>query len=105
MSQEFIHKLLYTNAGQQEGYTLPTLLKDSLRLIEEFFIHNASNKLCLVFPAKEYAAQWLSLNLSLDHLGTEFRENKQDIFEAYKIYTRGQKLLLNNKAVVEWIRG
>ncbi|GEP95529.1 DrmE family protein [Chitinophaga cymbidii] len=105
MSQEFIHKLLYTCENQSDGHALPTFLKNSLRLIEEFFAHAASNKLCLVFPAKDYVAQWLSLNLSLDHLQSEFRENRQDIFEAYKVYKPGQKLLLNNKAVVEWVKG
>jgi hypothetical protein len=105
MNPEIIDKLQYSYAGQNDSYPLPFLLKDSFGLISEFFKQNSNNKLCLVFPSKEYVAQWISYPLALELLSEEFKKNKKDIYEAYKLYKPTQKLLLNNVAVVEWLRG
>jgi hypothetical protein len=105
MNQNLIKKLEYTYAGQNEAHSLPLPLKDSLQLISDFFSSNTTNKLCLVFPAKEFAAQWISFVLGLDTVKNDYNLFNSKIFEAYKEYKPGQKLILNNKAIVEWITG
>lgn len=105
MNQELIQKLKYTYAGQNEAHSLPLPLKDSLQLISDFFLNNTTNKLCLVFPAKEFASQWISFVLGLETIKKDYSIFNSEIYRAYEKYKPGQKLLLNNKAVVEWITG
>lgn len=103
MSQALLKKLQYSYIWQMdEPHSLPLPLVESSELISKFFEHNISNKLCLVFPAKEYAAQWLSIPEVLILIEGDFKNYKEDIFEAYKNYKRGDKLILNNSAIVEW---
>ena len=82
MNQELIQKLEYSYIGQQEAYSLPLPLKDSLQLISDFFASNTTNKLCLVFPSKEYAAQWLSVPTVLFLIENDFAHFKGEIFES-----------------------
>lgn len=103
MNIELIQKLQYSYAGQHETHPLPLPLKDSLQLISAFFKHNTTNKLCLVFPTKEYAAQWLSIPTVLFLIESDFAQYKNEITESYKQYKPGEKLILNNKAIVEWV--
>ena len=104
MNQELIQKLQYSYTGKYETNPLPLPLKDSLQLISEFFKHNTTNKLCLVFPSKEYAAQWLSVPLALDLIKSDYLQYSDDIYNAYKKYKNGDRLILNNDAIVEWSR-
>lgn len=105
MNQDLIQKLQYSYAGQNEAHSLPLPLKDSIQLITDFFTNNTNNKLCLVFPAKEFASQWISFVLGLETVKKDYVLFNSQIYRAYEIYKPGQKLLLNNKAVVEWITG
>jgi len=105
MNVDSIKKLQYSYAGQNDFHLFPELLVDSIGLIAKFFQEQKSNKLCLVFPSKELAAQWISIPLTLDLLKEEFDLHGDDINEAYKLYRPGQRLLLNNEAIVEWVRG
>jgi hypothetical protein len=103
MNQNLIQKLKYTYAGQNEAHSPPLPLKDSLQLISDFFTSNTTHKLCLVLPSKEYFAQWLSVPSVLYLIEKDFEEFKGDIFETYRHYKHGDKLILNNQAIVEWI--
>jgi hypothetical protein len=102
MNQELIQKLRYSYAEQHESHELPLPLNDSLQLISEFFKHNQTNKLCLVFPSKEYAAQWLTVPTVLFLIESDFAQYKNEIAETYKQFKPGDKLKLNGKAIVEW---
>lgn len=104
MKQELIQKLQYSYTGWHATHPLPRPLKDSLQLISEFFKHNTTNKLCLVFLSKEYAAQWLSVPLALDLIKSDYLRYSDDIYNAYKKYKKGDWLILNNDAIVEWSR-
>jgi len=103
MNQELIQKLQYSYTGQHEPHSLPLLLKDSLQLISDFFTSNTTNKLCLVFPTKEYAAQWLSVPTVLFLIENDFAHFKGEIFESFRQYKVGEKLILNNLAIVQWV--
>lgn len=103
MNQELIQKLQYSYGEQHETHPLPLSLKDSLQLISEFFKHNTTNKLCLVFPSREYAAQWLSIPTVLFLIESDFIQFNSEITESYKQYKPSDKLILNNKAIVEWV--
>ncbi len=103
MNLELIQKLRYSYTEQHESHELPLPLNDSLQLIAEFFKHNTSNKLCLVFPSKEYAAQWLTVPTVLFLIESDFNQFKSEIAETYKQFTPGDKLKLNGKAIVEWV--
>ena len=103
MNKELIQNLRYNFAGQEDKHPLPLPLKDSLQLISDFFSNNTTNKLCLVFPSKEYTAQWISVPTVLFLIEKDFEEFKGDIFETYRHYKKGEKLILNNQAIVEWV--
>jgi hypothetical protein len=77
MNQNLIQKLQYSYAGQLEAHSLPLPLKDSLQLISDFFASNITNKLCLVFPSKEFAAQWLSVPTVLFLLKMTYTKYKE----------------------------
>jgi len=102
MNQDLIQKLQYSYAGQNEAHSLPLPLKDSLQLITDFFASNTTNKLCLVFPSKEYSAQWLSVPTVLFLIENDYTEYKEEIFESYRQYNLGDKLKLNGDAIVAW---
>lgn len=105
MNPELVKMLRYAYKGQNDSCPFPMPLKDSIQLISDFFASNTTNKLCLVFPVKEFAAQWISFVSGLDTVKNDYALFNSEIFEAYKKYKPRQKLLLNNKAVVEWITG
>lgn len=102
MDQELTQKLQYSYAGQNETYSLPLPLKDSFQLISDFFANNTTNKFCLVFPSKELAAQWLSIPIALELIKNDYINNFSEIYEAHKKYKIGDKLILNDDAIVEW---
>lgn len=102
MNQDLIQKLQYSYAGQNETHSLPLPLKDSLQLISDFFSNNTTNKLCLVFPSKEYSAQWLSVPTVLFLIQNDYTQYKEEIFASYRKYNLGDKLKLNGDAIVEW---
>jgi hypothetical protein len=103
MNTELVHNLRFSYAGQAEDCSFPFPLRESLQLISDFFATNTTNKLCLVFPSKVFAAQWLSIPTVLFLIENDFAQFKGEIFETYKQYTTGEKLVLNNIAIVEWV--
>lgn len=103
MNSQFIQKLQYSYLGQKEAHQLPVPLTDSLHLISSFFSESTNNKLALVFPSKEYAAQWLSIPVVMSLIKDDFNRFKEEILESYKQYKQGEKLILNSKAIVEWV--
>ena len=103
MNKELIEKLQYSHAGQEEAHSLPLPLIESLQLISDFFNYSSNHKLCLVFPTKEFAAQWLSIPTVLFLIESDFDQFKNEITEALKRYKKGDWIILNNEAVVEWV--
>ena len=91
INKELIQKLQYSYNSYDKTYPLSLPLKDSLQLISDFFTKNTSNKLCLVFPTKEYAAQWLSFPIVLFLIENDFTHYKKEIFESYKNFVEGDK--------------
>jgi hypothetical protein len=103
MNHKLIQKLSYSHKLHKEQHSLPLALKDSLQLISNFFTNNSSNKLCLVFPTKEFAAQWLSIPTVLLLIESDFAQFKNEIVQSLEKYKKGDWVILNNEAVVEWI--
>jgi hypothetical protein len=104
MNQNLIQKLLYSYAGQLEAHSLPLPLKDSFQLISSFFSSNINNKLCLIFSSKEFATQWLAVPLTFNQISDDYNSYRDEITESYKLFRTGEKLILNNEAIVEWVR-
>ncbi len=104
MDADFIKSLKYQNK-LGEGACLPAILQEVIYSIEKFFHSGTSNKLCIILPCKEYSTQWVTFPLALQQLKSEFRKHKSAAVKDFSVFKRGQKLLLNNKAVVEWISG
>lgn len=104
MNQELIQRLKYSYTDKLETFSLPLPIIDSLNLISNFFSKNQTNKLCLVFPSREFAAQWLSIPLVLNQIENDFSQFNDEIFKSYTQYKSGDKLILNNIAIVEWSR-
>jgi hypothetical protein len=103
MNKELIKNLRYSYAGKEETSSLSSTLIDSLQLISNFFSNNTNHKLCLVFPTKEFAAQWLSIPTVLFLIECDFAQFKNEIVESLEKYKRGDWIILNNEAVVEWV--
>ena len=102
MIKDLIQKLQYIQAGKDEAHSLPLPLIESLELISDFFSNNFNHKLCLVFPTKEFAAQWLSVPLVLLLIESDFAQFKNEIIESLEKYKKGDWIILNNESVVEW---
>lgn len=103
INQELIQRLEYSYSGQQKAVSLPLPLIESLQIISDFFSNNSNHKLCLVFPTKEFAAQWLSIPTVLFLIESDFAQFKNEIAESLEKYKRGDWIILNNEAVVEWV--
>ncbi|GMU85156.1 MAG: hypothetical protein AMXMBFR48_03980 [Ignavibacteriales bacterium] len=97
------NRLLYSFAEHPESYALPQAIGDAFQIISKFFGNNESTKLCLVFPSKEFAAQWIIDLLILDLFQNDFYKYNKEIFTALKTYQKGDLLLLNDDAIIEWI--
>ncbi len=102
MSINIINKLSYSYIDSNVIVPLPDILLNSSKIIPYFFDNNQNNKLCLVFPSKEYSAQWLSVPLALALIEDDFAQFKNEIAETYKQFKKNDKLMLNGKAVVLW---
>ncbi len=85
-------------------FSFPSSLIDSLQIITNFFKFSKTNKLCLVYPSKDNVAQWLSFPLTISILESDFKKYSGASTELYKHYKPGDLLVLNNKAIVEWVR-
>lgn len=104
MNESITNKLIYRFADNESICNLPRVLTESLQVISQFLSNHDNNKLCIVFPSKDHVAQWLIPPLIFDLLLSDFEKYKDDINKAYLSYKPGDKLFLNNKAIVEWIR-
>lgn len=103
MSSDLLQKINYGSLAGSEKFSLPEPLKESLQIISDFFNENINHKLCLVFPTKEYAAQWLSIPTVLYMIQSDFAHFQNAITESLQQYKKGDRILLNNEAVVEWV--
>lgn len=103
MSYELLDKLKYSYVKQKEEFSFPLPLQECIKIVSNFFANNATNKLCIVFPSKEFVAQWLSIPMVLFLIKNDFTEFKGEISESYRQYKPGEKLILNNLAIVEWV--
>lgn len=103
MNSHLIHNLRFSIDEKYAGYLMPDSLRCSISLIERFFKENINNKLCLVFPSKEFTAQWLSIPFALLQMEDDYKKFKNEIVEALQKYQKGDKIILNNEAVVEWL--
>jgi hypothetical protein len=99
-----IQKMLYSYPGAEyRPHQMHQVLIDALQVISAFFKNNTTNKLCIVFPSKEYAAQWLAVPMVLSLIRDHYEQYKSEIIESYKKFKPGDKLILNDKAIVEWV--
>lgn len=101
--QDISNKLSYSYVSQPDAYKLPSVMKDILELITNFYSNNSSNKLCIVLPAKQLVAQWISVPSVFSVIKNDFSQFEKEIYQTYKSYRTGDKLILNNKAMVEWV--
>jgi hypothetical protein len=100
---EFIQKLEFSTDEKKSFHPLPAFLTSAILLCNTFIKERRSQKLCLVFPNKDFAAQWLSFPLTLEIIKNDWTNFKHSIYESYKNYKGGDKLLLNGKSIVEWV--
>jgi len=97
-----ISKIRVSYQNQLSISPIPQILLNAYRIAIDHFNKNRNNKLCLVFPIKEVAAQWLALLFALNCIYTDYKKFKNQIFESYKNYRKGDLLILNNDAIVKW---
>lgn len=103
MNFEFVKNLRFSNSKEGScGYPLPLI--ESIRIISEYFKLNRNNKLCIVYPSKEFAAQWITISLTLSQILLDYIHYNQEIYNSYLRYKEGNRLILNNEAIVEWAK-
>lgn len=95
--------MLFSFLGENTTAPVPRILLDAYQVANNFIKKNTNNKICLVFPSKEFTTQWLSLLFTMDSIYEDYNEHKNEIFQSYKKYNYGQLLILNNIAIVKWI--
>jgi len=103
MDANFIQNINFRYLATNDNFSLTEPLKESIQIIRNFWNQNNNHKLCLVFPTKEYAAQWLSIPTVLYMIQSDFIQFQNTITESLQQYKKGDLILLNNEAVVEWI--
>jgi hypothetical protein len=103
MSSDLLHKINIGSLETGDNFLLPESLKESLQLISDFFNENVNHKLCLVFPTKEYVAQWLSIPTVLNMIQSDYAQFQNAITESLEQNKKGDRILINNDAVVEWV--
>jgi hypothetical protein len=103
MNSELIQKLIYSCSENGGQHQMHQALIDALNVISAFFKNNKTNKLCIVFPSKEYTAQWLVVPMVLSLIKDHYEQYKSEIIESYKRFKPGDKLILNDRAIVEWV--
>lgn len=103
LDHDLLNRLRFSHHNEGDAYNCPPVLKNSVRLIFDYFKTSTTNKLCLVFPARGPAAQWISVQTALALIQHDFAQNENAIVDSYKHYKAGDRLLLNNLAVVEWV--
>ena len=100
---ELITRLNFTNASGKGAGAFPQILSSALLRITDFMNDPGSGgKLCIVLPAKYRSAQWLAVPLTLALLKINFVKFSDDIYKAHEHYRVGDRLMLNDKAVVAW---
>lgn len=103
MDSNLIERLNYSRLPDGQMYHMHRTLQDASSIVTKFFENNTNNKLCLVFPSRDYAAQWLSVPMVLSLVKDDYEQYKSEIIESYKAFVVGDRLILNNKAIVEWV--
>ena len=103
MNSELIRKMIYSKTYQGEQHQMHHTLIDAQNIISAFFQNNETNKLCMVFPSREYASQWLVVPMVLSLIKNQYELYNWEIIESYKKFKPGDKLILNDKAIVEWV--
>ena len=94
--------LQYSNQPEGESSKIPYLLQECLKQIEEYFSDDKYNKICFIFPSKEFSAQWLTIPYTLELINTDWRLYKENIFNSYKNYKEGEKVIINKRIIAEW---
>ena len=95
--------MIYSKTYQGEQHQMHHTLIDAQNIISAFFQNNETNKLCMVFPSREYASQWLVVPMVLSLIKNQYELYNWEIIESYKKFKPGDKLILNDKAIVEWV--
>ena len=83
MNIDLIHKLFFAYGGNHDHYAFPSFMNNSIQIISDHFGSDSNNKVCFVYPAKDYIAQWLSIPMTLSLIEKDFKENNNIFFESY----------------------
>lgn len=101
MTKEIINNLQFS-INNNEAVTLSNPLLDTFQVLSDFFENNKNNKICIVFPAKVLASQWLSIPFTMHLILQDYKAHAHHIYNSHEYYNKGDKLILNNDAIVEW---
>lgn len=96
------NSLLYSCKAEEGQFFMPDQFIESLQIISNYFLNDINNKLCLIFPTKNHFAQWISIPIVLEAIYSDYLRYNSVIVEQYKQFKKGDKLILNNRAIVEW---
>lgn len=103
MEQDFVERIIISNMKEGESSKLPLLISKICEIIHEFYTKSNNNKLCIVLPNKDSVAQLLSIVLAAKNIQDNYQFHSEEIRTSYRNYRRGDRLVLNNKLIVEWI--
>lgn len=100
---ELIERLIFGDSLTEDKELFPPLLQLALKHVEAFLDNPGLDVgLCIVMPVKKQASQWLSIPLTLDRLRKNYHTYKGEIYRSHEHYQIGDRLMLNDSAVVAW---
>lgn len=101
MKTRIVNSLTFNSQSSTAEFPLPNpLVKIYKRIRRISELGSKGYNLCVILPFKELSAQYLSVLIALDQMHRDFDNYAELIYaDDYKI---GDRLLLNNQAVVEW---
>jgi len=95
-------KNLHFSRNNTDNFALSRPLLDACRVLSSFFEKNNNNKICIVFPNRDSATFWLTVHFTLQLILKDYKTYAHFIYNSHKYFSKGDRLILNNDAIVEW---
>lgn len=104
MDTQLLNRLRCSNSKSDDLFPIHETIKNAIILINNYFKNGNNKKICLVFPAKEFAAQWITNIMVLNSIAIDYKTALISAEYSRPGFKKGDRLILFNDAVVEWNR-
>ncbi|WP_425391601.1 DrmE family protein [Ekhidna sp.] len=98
-----LDKTSFSLKENTKGAGLPKMILRSIDFLKDYLENSSSQKICLTFPSKEDISHYLATALTFYSIKDDFLKHASEIYRAHEIYKPGDRLILNDDAIVEWV--